>query len=91
MSSKSHSTSGRLRVSLFSPAKQYQRAAVIATVGIMLAVAIACAAVAASATSTPRVTVSPQRVTVAGLCPSEDSCSVDYTRERTWIIRRATP
>lgn len=91
MHSKSHSTSGRLRVSLFSPSKLYQRAAIIATVGIMLAVAIACVAVAASATSTTKVTVSPHRVTVAGLCPSEDSCRAEYTRHRTWIIRQVSP
>jgi len=77
--------------SIFSPLRQYQRAAIIATAIVMLCVAIACLAVVASARSTTRVSVLPDRVVVSGLCPSEDSCSIDYTRHGTWVIRKMQP
>jgi hypothetical protein len=77
--------------SIFTTTKQYQRAAWVATVGLILSVAIACVTVAASASSTTQVSVLPGKVVVSGLCPSEDSCSIDYTRNRTWVIRKVVP
>ena len=77
--------------SLFLLSGQYQRAAIIATAIVMLCVAIACLAVVASARSTTKVSVLPGRVVVSGLCPSEDSCSIDYTHNGSWVIRKVTP
>lgn len=70
---------------------QYRLAAIVATAIVMVSVAIACIAVAASARSTTKVSALPGRVVVSGLCPSEDSCSINYTHSGTWVIRKVTP
>ena len=72
-------------------AQQYRLAAIVSTVGIMVAVAIACATVAfASGNSSTRVTVSPGHRVIVDGCLSEDSCRADYNG-KVWIIRRQVP